>query len=87
MPSRMVKVSLSFKTRSAKSCVVVVQIFPTIGNCTSTTGPADRELLDLGGGIAKVRLACKIGAHHRSLHLQESSVDLEKLSGTNRLVT
>jgi hypothetical protein len=32
---------LRFKIRSAKSCVVVIQTFPTIGNRTSTTGPGD----------------------------------------------
>jgi hypothetical protein len=36
---RMVKVSLSFSTRPANSCVVVIQTLPTIGNLTSTMGP------------------------------------------------
>ena len=49
----MVKVSLSFRTRSAKSCVVVVQTFPTIGNCTSTTGPADRSFSISAAGLRK----------------------------------
>src|SRR6516225_4135985 len=52
-PVRMVKVSLSFKTRSAKSCVVVVQIFPIIGNCTSTTGPAERSFSISAAGLRK----------------------------------
>src|SRR5262249_29960428 len=52
-PVRIVNVSLSFKTRSAKSCVVVVQIFPIIGNCTSTTGPAERSFSISAAGLRK----------------------------------
>ena len=37
---RIVNVSLSFRTRPARSLVVVIQVFPTIGKCTCTTGPA-----------------------------------------------
>jgi hypothetical protein len=48
-----VKASLSFNTRSAKSCVVVVQTFPIIGNCTSTTGPADLSLPISAAGLRK----------------------------------
>src|SRR5215203_6321193 len=41
LPSlRIVNVSLSFRTRAAKSAFVVIQVFPTIGNRTATTGPA-----------------------------------------------
>src|SRR6516165_5161221 len=50
---RMVKVSVSFNTRSARSCVVVVQTFPTIGNRTSTTWPADLSLSISATGLRK----------------------------------
>ena len=36
---RIVNVSLSFRTRPAKSLVVVIQVFPMIGNRVLTTGP------------------------------------------------
>ena len=40
LPSlRRAKVSLSFSTWSASSCVVVTQTLPTIGKLTRTTGP------------------------------------------------
>ena len=40
---RSVNVSLSFKTRPAMSCVVVIQILPMIGNLVSTIGPSVRS--------------------------------------------
>jgi hypothetical protein len=44
LPSlRMVKVSLSFRTRPASSLVVVIQVLPMIGKRTSTRGPAARN--------------------------------------------
>src|SRR5690349_3376560 len=50
---RIVKVSLSFSTRSAVSCVVVVQTFPTIGNRTLTTGPVDRSFSISAAGLRR----------------------------------
>ena len=46
-------VSLSFKTRSANSCVVTVQTVPMIGNFTSTTGPTDLNLSMVAVGLRK----------------------------------
>src|SRR5262249_10394589 len=51
LPSlRIVKVSLSFKTRPASSLVVVIQVLPMIGKRTSTTGPAARSLASPAAG-------------------------------------
>ena len=45
LPSlRIVKVSLSFRTRPASSLVAVIRVLPMIGKRTSTTGPAARRL-------------------------------------------
>ena len=47
---RIVKVSLSFRTRLAISLLVVIQVRPTIGKRTSTTGPAALSLVSVEAG-------------------------------------
>jgi hypothetical protein len=45
-----VNVSLSFRTRAAISLVVVIQVLPTIGKRTSTTGPAALSFMSAVAG-------------------------------------
>src|SRR5215212_6801974 len=51
LPSlRIVNVLLSFRTRAARSLVVVIQVRPTIGKRTLTTGPAALSLVSPTAG-------------------------------------
>ena len=61
---RIVNVSLSFRTRPASSLVVVIQVLPTIGKRTSTTGPAALQPRERRGGIAQIVLAREIETPH-----------------------
>ena len=53
--------------------VVVVQTFPTIGNCTSTTGPADRSVSISAAGLRKYAWLVKSARIIDSLHLQPAA--------------
>jgi hypothetical protein len=60
---------LSFSTREAISCVVVIQIRPIIGSLTSTTGPAARILLTPAIGSWKTSWLAKFigfGQHNQA---------------------
>jgi tetratricopeptide (TPR) repeat protein len=50
---RKVKVSLSFATRPASSCVVVIHTLPMMGKRTGTTGPALRSRAIAAAGLRK----------------------------------
>src|SRR5262249_46223217 len=63
---RKVNTRLSFSTREAISCVVVIQTRPIIGSLTSTTGPAARNLSIAAAGSRKkswlVKSMCSVTA-------------------------